>query len=148
MVAGDTVERRIIAEIPDVISSGDEIEMSPFPFSAEETLVPGNRAGRERKNAVVVISQEVVERSYAWLGFPGEEVIPPADKGELAKPFGQDLEDRGYVQALHVTFPGVAEGRINALHPATGVPDHSNIRDRINVRRAERGAGRIGLDRR
>ena len=84
-VADNTIEGRVISEVTDVITRHDEVEVSPFPFPTEKSLVPGNRTRGERERAIVIISQEAVEGSRARLRLQVKKWFQPPEKVNLPK---------------------------------------------------------------
>ena len=73
-------EAIIIEETADVVDLGNEIKNPGskfiFPFPAEKALVPGNGPRRQRKGAVVVVAEEIVEgQPRTWRNLPGKEVV-------------------------------------------------------------------------
>ena len=70
----------IINETADVVDLGNEIKNPGskfiFPFRARKALVPGNGPRGQRKGAVVIVAQEVVEGQVRTRrNLPGEEVV-------------------------------------------------------------------------
>ena len=62
-------EGRVIIEITDVVAGDHEIEASPFPFTAQEPLIPGNRTGSKREKAIVIIAEKRWLEQPNALGF-------------------------------------------------------------------------------
>src|SRR5437762_2541560 len=89
--------------------------MSPFPFPTDKCLVPRNRARSQRQCAVIIISQEAVERlSRACLRLPGEEVVPTSGHGKLTETFSRNLVGCSYVYPLDVPLARVLNLRVDA----------------------------------
>src|SRR5205823_3396746 len=112
---GIGAEVRVIPEIANVITCGNEVKMTPFPFPAQKRLVPGNRTWGQRQGAVVIISEEAVERSCARLRLPREEVVVTTREGELAPTIRRDLIYRRGIHTLDVPLSGVTGSRVDAV---------------------------------
>jgi hypothetical protein len=110
----------IINETADVVDLGNEIENPGskfiFPFRAHKALVPGNGSRGQRKGAVVIVAQEVVEGQVrTGRNLPGEEVVVTKRECKFAEVCRRQLVVHRHINALDETDTCVASYRIDCF---------------------------------
>src|SRR4030095_950182 len=106
-------ESWIIQETADIIALGNEIKNPGpkfiFPFQPDNALVKGNGPGGQRKGAVVIVADEVVEgQPRTGRNLPGKEVVVAKGKRKLAEVRRWKLVIGRHIHALDETDTRVA----------------------------------------